>query len=141
MTMAMELYFPYKLGIPPKDEENACVPITSVCSTSNIEANAFCGIVCKSSSQLIILRTAIPAMIWQALLFVAVADAQISAGLNHLRFGCSQLTIERLDPLVNPGLYPTPHSEHPNYFHLLQDRSKSLRANLPHECRDSFSTL
>jgi len=31
------------------------------------------------------------------------------AGLNHLRFGCSQITIERLDPLVNPGLIPTPH--------------------------------
>jgi hypothetical protein len=30
-------------------------------------------------------------------------------GLNHLRFGCSQITIERLDPLVNPGLIPTPH--------------------------------
>ncbi|KAF2732606.1 hypothetical protein EJ04DRAFT_544567 [Polyplosphaeria fusca] len=30
-------------------------------------------------------------------------------GLNHLRFGCSQITIERLDPLVNPGMVPTPH--------------------------------
>ncbi|KAK0113384.1 hypothetical protein ONS96_014250 [Cadophora gregata f. sp. sojae] len=48
-------------------------------------------------------------MLWQTLLFAAAADAQISAGLNHLRFGCSQLTIERLDPLVTPGLYPSPH--------------------------------
>ncbi|KAI1810090.1 hypothetical protein GGS20DRAFT_580173 [Poronia punctata] len=26
-----------------------------------------------------------------------------------LRFGCSQLVIERLDPLVNPGVNPSPH--------------------------------
>ncbi|KAF2651691.1 hypothetical protein K491DRAFT_606375 [Lophiostoma macrostomum CBS 122681] len=26
-----------------------------------------------------------------------------------LRFGCSQLTVERLDPLVNPGMVGTPH--------------------------------
>ncbi|ORY16836.1 hypothetical protein BCR34DRAFT_475717 [Clohesyomyces aquaticus] len=34
----------------------------------------------------------------------------LPAGLNHLRFGCSQITVERLDPLVNPGQYPTPHT-------------------------------
>lgn len=26
-----------------------------------------------------------------------------------LRFGCSQITVERLDPLVNPGVSPSPH--------------------------------
>jgi hypothetical protein len=26
-----------------------------------------------------------------------------------LRFGCSQLTVQRLDPLVNPGAIPSPH--------------------------------
>lgn len=26
-----------------------------------------------------------------------------------LRFGCSQLTVQRLDPLVNPGQAPSPH--------------------------------
>lgn len=26
-----------------------------------------------------------------------------------LRFGCARLTIQRLDPLVNPGLNPSPH--------------------------------
>ncbi|SPO03574.1 uncharacterized protein DNG_06257 [Cephalotrichum gorgonifer] len=26
-----------------------------------------------------------------------------------LRFGCSQLTVQRLDPLVNPGMAPSPH--------------------------------
>ncbi|KAK3897345.1 hypothetical protein C8A05DRAFT_48003 [Staphylotrichum tortipilum] len=39
-------------------------------------------------------------MLWSAGLF---------NGLNHLRFGCSQLTIERLDPLVEPGKMPTSH--------------------------------
>lgn len=37
-----------------------------------------------------------------AILFAAVAEAQFGGfgGLSHLRFGCSQLTIERLDPCV-----------------------------------------
>jgi len=26
-----------------------------------------------------------------------------------LRFGCSQIAIDRIDPLVNPGLAPSPH--------------------------------
>ena len=26
-----------------------------------------------------------------------------------LRFGCSQLTVQRLDPLVTPGQNPSPH--------------------------------
>lgn len=26
-----------------------------------------------------------------------------------LRFGCSQLTVQRVDPLVNPGQAPSPH--------------------------------
>lgn len=30
-----------------------------------------------------------------------------NAGL--LRFGCTQLTVQRLDPLVNPGANPSPH--------------------------------
>ncbi|KAK4212768.1 hypothetical protein QBC37DRAFT_465115 [Rhypophila decipiens] len=51
-------------------------------------------------------------MLWQTLLLAAGAPwaaAQSLQGLNHLRFGCSQITIERLDPLVNPGEFPTPH--------------------------------
>jgi hypothetical protein len=31
----------------------------------------------------------------------------VNAGL--LRFGCAQLTVQRLDPLVNPGSNPSPH--------------------------------
>jgi hypothetical protein len=44
-------------------------------------------------------------------LILPLTSAQPSAyaGLNHLRFGCSQITIERLDPLINPGMIPTPH--------------------------------
>ena len=49
-------------------------------------------------------------MLWSALLFAATAQGQFGQGLNHLRFGCSQLTIERLDPLVNPGMIGTPHT-------------------------------
>ncbi|OAL05039.1 hypothetical protein IQ06DRAFT_268727 [Phaeosphaeriaceae sp. SRC1lsM3a] len=30
-------------------------------------------------------------------------------GTAVLRFGCSQITVERLDPLVNPGVTPSPH--------------------------------
>lgn len=49
-------------------------------------------------------------MLLSAVLFMATARAQFSQGLNHLRFGCSQITIERLDPLVNPGVLGTPHT-------------------------------
>lgn len=48
-------------------------------------------------------------MRWSITAFAATAAAQSLQGLNHLRFGCSQITIERLDPLVNPGQAPTPH--------------------------------
>lgn len=34
-------------------------------------------------------------------------DAQ--AGSTMLRFGCSQITVDRIDPLVNPDLIPSPH--------------------------------
>ncbi|KAF2733835.1 hypothetical protein EJ04DRAFT_604147 [Polyplosphaeria fusca] len=35
--------------------------------------------------------------------------AQGIQGASVLRFGCSAITVERLDPLVNPGLTPSPH--------------------------------
>ncbi|KAF2269645.1 hypothetical protein CC78DRAFT_601812 [Lojkania enalia] len=35
--------------------------------------------------------------------------AQGIRGITVLRFGCSQITVERLDPLVNPGVNPSPH--------------------------------
>jgi len=33
--------------------------------------------------------------------------APVNAGL--LRFGCAQSSVQRLDPLVNPGSNPSPH--------------------------------
>jgi len=35
---------------------------------------------------------------------------QVVSAQNMLRFACSQLTTERADPLVNPGLSPSPHT-------------------------------
>lgn len=35
--------------------------------------------------------------------------ALIAPAHGLLRFSCSQLVVERLDPLVNPGLVGTPH--------------------------------
>lgn len=39
----------------------------------------------------------------------AVAAAQLAMAQELMRFGCSQLTIDRIDPLVNPGSLPSPH--------------------------------
>ncbi|KAL2156628.1 hypothetical protein VTH82DRAFT_1373 [Thermothelomyces myriococcoides] len=39
----------------------------------------------------------------------ALAAAQVAKGQELMRFGCSQLTIDRIDPLVNPGSIPSPH--------------------------------
>jgi hypothetical protein len=46
-----------------------------------------------------------------ALAFLGVAHAQNQTrGAAMMRFACSQLTVERLDPLVNPGLEGSPHT-------------------------------
>ncbi len=39
----------------------------------------------------------------------AAAAAQLASAQELMRFGCSQLTIDRIDPLVNPGSLPSPH--------------------------------
>jgi hypothetical protein len=39
-----------------------------------------------------------------AVLFAHEASAQAM-----MRFGCASLVVERLDPLVNPGVNPSPH--------------------------------
>jgi hypothetical protein len=46
-----------------------------------------------------------------AALFVQDVAAQFGSakGSDFLRFGCSQLVIERADPIVNPGTLYTPH--------------------------------
>ncbi|TRX90598.1 hypothetical protein FHL15_008571 [Xylaria flabelliformis] len=46
-------------------------------------------------------------MQWKA--FTVALFAQHAAAQQMMRFGCSQLTIERLDPLVNPGVVMSPH--------------------------------
>ncbi|RDL40252.1 Uncharacterized protein BP5553_00231 [Venustampulla echinocandica] len=47
------------------------------------------------------------------LAFTALAEAVPqfggAGGLTMLRFGCTQVVIDRLDPLVNPGQVPSPH--------------------------------
>ena len=39
----------------------------------------------------------------------AMAAVQFASAQELMRFGCSQLTIDRIDPLVNPGALPSPH--------------------------------
>lgn len=53
-------------------------------------------------------------MHWTSLLaFMALAEAapnyRRQGGMTMLRFGCAQVVIDRLDPLVNPGQIPSPH--------------------------------
>lgn len=40
---------------------------------------------------------------------VALLSQNVAAQGNMLRFACSQLVVERTDPLVNPGMKYTPH--------------------------------
>jgi len=47
-------------------------------------------------------------MQWATLATVAVL-VQSAAAQNMLRFACSQLVVDRIDPLVNPGLVYSPH--------------------------------
>lgn len=50
-------------------------------------------------------------MQWKALFLALVAEhgaAQFER-MPMLRFSCSQLVVERLDPLVSPGMKPSPH--------------------------------
>lgn len=46
-------------------------------------------------------------MKWNGIVASLGLLAPTNAGL--LRFGCAQLTVQRLDPLVNPGSNPSPH--------------------------------
>jgi hypothetical protein len=50
-----------------------------------------------------------PKMHSHLILSVLLAHLTLMAAQQMLRFSCSQLTVERLDPLVNPGLAPSPH--------------------------------
>ena len=46
-------------------------------------------------------------MNWKTLAVALFARAAVAQQM--IRFGCSQLVVERLDPLVNPGLLASPH--------------------------------
>ena len=45
---------------------------------------------------------------WTSLAAVALLAHQVAAQ-NMLRFACSQLVVDRVDPLVDPGVAYTPH--------------------------------
>ena len=45
----------------------------------------------------------------QIALLATALLAQSVAGQNMLRFACSQLVVDRVDPLVNPGMLYSPH--------------------------------
>ena len=44
-------------------------------------------------------------MQWRSLVILALATRSHAL----IRFGCSQLVVDRLDPLVNPAVVPSPH--------------------------------
>lgn len=46
---------------------------------------------------------------WAALAGAALFAPYAAGQFNMLRFACSQLVVERTDPLVNPGMLYTPH--------------------------------
>ncbi|KAK0713603.1 hypothetical protein B0T26DRAFT_677914 [Lasiosphaeria miniovina] len=51
-------------------------------------------------------------MQWKAITVALLAAAERGAGQGTtpmMRFGCSQLVVDRIDPLVNPGQAPSPH--------------------------------
>jgi hypothetical protein len=48
-------------------------------------------------------------MQWATLAAAALFAQNVAAQGNMLRFACSQLVVERTDPLVNPGMKYTPH--------------------------------
>lgn len=65
-------------------------------------------------------------MYWTSL---AATAALIAPSQALLRFGCSQLVVERLDPLVNPGVVGTPHLHQiigGNSFNATMDPAKDM---------------
>ncbi|RYP90725.1 hypothetical protein DL770_003190 [Monosporascus sp. CRB-9-2] len=48
-------------------------------------------------------------MQWKALALALLVEHGFGQRLEMMRFSCSQLVIDRLDPLVNPGSIPSPH--------------------------------
>ncbi|KAK3936853.1 hypothetical protein QBC46DRAFT_366606 [Diplogelasinospora grovesii] len=48
-------------------------------------------------------------MQWKALALALLVEHGFGQNFAMLRFECSQLVVDRLDPLVNPGSIPSPH--------------------------------
>ena len=46
-------------------------------------------------------------MKWNTL--ITASGLLVAPGHALIRFGCAQLTVQRLDPLVNPGQIPSSH--------------------------------
>lgn len=68
-------------------------------------------------------------MQWATLLAAVVALTEHVSAQNMLRFACSQLVVERTDPLVNPGMKYTPHLHQivgGNAFNITMDPSNDL---------------
>ncbi|KAF2837285.1 hypothetical protein M501DRAFT_1006782 [Patellaria atrata CBS 101060] len=60
------------------------------------------------------------------------AVALITPSYALLRFGCSQLVVQRTDPLVNPGMAPSPHVHQiigGNSFNITMDPKKDMPAS------------
>ncbi|KAF2732419.1 hypothetical protein EJ04DRAFT_578377 [Polyplosphaeria fusca] len=65
-------------------------------------------------------------MFWNTIAAGALL-AQSASAQNMLRFACSQLTVERADPLVSPGQAPAPHTHQiigGNSFNLTMEPAK-----------------
>jgi len=68
-------------------------------------------------------------MQWATLAAAALFAHNVAAQGNMLRFACSQLVVERTDPLVNPGMKFTPHLHQivgGNSFNVTMDAGKDM---------------
>ncbi|CAG8951193.1 hypothetical protein HYFRA_00007940 [Hymenoscyphus fraxineus] len=67
-------------------------------------------------------------MLWSSLIALGLV-ARNAEAIHTLRFACSQLVTERLDPLVNPGKNPSPHMHQivgGNAFNTTMDPSNDI---------------
>ncbi|KAF2476613.1 uncharacterized protein BDR25DRAFT_252744 [Lindgomyces ingoldianus] len=70
-------------------------------------------------------------MQWATLAAAALLAQNVAAQGNMLRFACSQLVVERTDPLVNPGMKFTPHLHQivgGNSFNVTMDPAMDMAA-------------
>lgn len=67
-----------------------------------------CAIFIPSHQQRVLPFSSTKMLQWSSAALVALAATAVDAA-TMLRFGCSQVVIDRIDPLVNPGQLPSPH--------------------------------